>query len=297
MQTFLFLSQVLNLDLTSPLQGATTNELESELYYVGLPSSPILDYRTGTAPWERPTSSNVHPVLKELRPVFDHNIVTVWDDLGPEVYRHLDSIQVTWTSIDVVSFAEVGKKEQGPPVLWIGVKPQSLSRNDAHTAAVGCKQILESHQITDVEVEFRESIFTRSAGPKLLEPTPSKDATTSIHGPLTYALGLKIAAKDTQNAEGTGALYIRNGGKVYILTARHVVLPQNNKHYEYRNVTNERLRKVIHPGPQIFQNVLKSIEARINDRKSTIGTQNNTKKQAKNKSALKAAEAANKDFT
>lgn len=118
-------------------------------------------YRTGTTPWEPPTGSNAH-VIKELRPVFDHDIVTAWDDLCPEVYRCLDSIQVAWTSIDIVCFAEAGKKEDGPPVLWIGVEPQSLSRKDACTVAISCKQVLESHQITDVEVEFRESIVVQT---------------------------------------------------------------------------------------------------------------------------------------
>lgn len=303
----LFSSWVSNLDLTSSLQDAF-DELESKLYYAGLPSHPVLVYRTGTTPWEPPTDSNAH-VLKELRPVFDHNIGTVWDDLSQEVCRQLDSVQVTWTSIDVVCFAEVGKKEDGPPVLWIGVKPQSLSRKDAHTAAVGCKQLLESYRITDVEVEFRESTVTQSAHAKLLEPVPPEDATANVHGPLTHALGLQIAVQATQHeaaAEGTGALYICDSNKLYILTAQHVVIPptgRNNNPYEYRGLSHERTRKVIHLGPLAIQNIRESIEARIDHQKDAIAAQTgklsssvgNAKKRVE--STLKVAEAAKKDLT
>ena len=75
-------------------------------------------------------------------PVFDHLIADAWDELGPLVPDYLDSINVTWTTIDVVRLAEE-EKEPGPPVLWIGVKPGSLSREDAQVATVGCEGLLK----------------------------------------------------------------------------------------------------------------------------------------------------------
>ncbi|KAI1787627.1 hypothetical protein LXA43DRAFT_895905, partial [Ganoderma leucocontextum] len=117
-------------------------------------------------PWEKPTGPEAYRVLKEARPVFDHRIATVWDDLGPKVPDYLDSVGVKWTSVDVVRFAKVGE-DPGPVVLWIGVKPQSLSREDARAAAVGCLGLLKEFEIADVDVEFRESVFTRLGGPKL----------------------------------------------------------------------------------------------------------------------------------
>ena len=141
-------------------------ELEATLYYAGLPSRPLLVYRSGSTPWKMTLGPWYYPVMKELRPVFSHKIATVWGDLGPKVCSCLDTLRVTWTSIDVVRFAgmEVGLGETtpgppGPTILWIGVMPQSLSSEDAHTAAVACLELLESYKITDVEVEFRESIF------------------------------------------------------------------------------------------------------------------------------------------
>jgi len=218
-----------SLDATSSsLSPHSISKQEAIHHYAGLPSDPILVYRTGTKPWEQPTGFKPYRVLKELSPVFSHDIVYAWDDLGPEVCSCLDSLQVTWTSVDVVYLARA-RRDDGYPILWIGVKPKSLSYEDAHIAAVRCQELLESYKITDIEVEFRESIFTRSAGPKLLQPLPSTNATAGVRGPLTPALGLRIAAaRAAPNAEGTGALYIsagHNSDKVYILTTRHVILP------------------------------------------------------------------------
>ena len=112
-------------------------EFEAKSYYFGFPSRPVSVYRTGT-PWERPIGP--YHVPKEARPVFDHPIADAWDELGPQVPDYLDSMNVTWTTIDVVRFTE-DEKEPGPPVLWIGVKPGSLSREHAKATVVGC----ESH--------------------------------------------------------------------------------------------------------------------------------------------------------
>jgi hypothetical protein len=105
------------------------SEYEALAYYAGLPSEPVLVCRTGNTSWKRPTGFGAYGVLREVRPVFDHQIATVWDNLGPKVPDYLDSVGVLWTSIDVVRFRVADSREvPGPVVLWIGVKPQSLWR-------------------------------------------------------------------------------------------------------------------------------------------------------------------------
>ncbi|KAL4066441.1 hypothetical protein V8B97DRAFT_2009811 [Scleroderma yunnanense] len=94
-----------------------------------------------------------------------------------------------WTSIDPVRFAEVGK-EPGSLFLWVGMMPKTLSRDDAKVAAVRCKEILAEYEINDVEIAFRESVFTRSAGPQLLDHVPSVDPTADVRNPFTPALML-----------------------------------------------------------------------------------------------------------
>lgn len=88
--------------------------------------------------------------------------------------------------------------------------------------------------------------------------------------PLTPALGLQIAAQATPYVEGTGALYIRESSdstKVFVLTARHVVLPPNaepNELYIRKDVRPRQPRRdVLLLGSKAFQQVLKSTMVKI----------------------------------
>ncbi|KAF8844164.1 hypothetical protein BDN67DRAFT_987988 [Paxillus ammoniavirescens] len=201
-------------------------------YYSGLYSSPTLVYRTGTAPWIMPTGPEARRQFKELRPVFGHKLHVIWTELGPKVCQLLDSRGVLWTFIDIVRFIKVGEGETvGPIVLWIGVAPETLFGEDAHTLANGCPDLLKEFGITGVEVEYRESIYTQSAGPALLKPVSNAHLTVDVRGPFTPALGLSIAAQATSHAERLGGFYLAEGGdskKVLLVTARHVLFPPND---------------------------------------------------------------------
>ncbi|KAF8954752.1 hypothetical protein BDZ97DRAFT_1908028 [Flammula alnicola] len=234
-------------------------DFEAKSYYYGLPSKPISIYHTGAA-WKRPTGPEAQRVPKEARPICVHPIADVWDELGPQFPEYLDSVNVKWTTIDVTRFAEV-EKDAGPVFLWVGVKPGSLSRENAEVAAVGCKKLLEGFELPDIEVAFRESLFTRSAGPQLLNYVSSVHATADVRSPLTPALGLHIAAQATPHLEGTGGIYIREGAKVFVLTARHVVIPPNARCNELysRTKASQVRRDVFLLGSKAFQEELKSI--------------------------------------
>lgn len=258
---------------TSLAPSASVSEMEAFSYYAGLPSRPKLVFRTGTTPWVDPTGPEEYPELKELKPVFGHKIATVWKNLGNKVYHYLDLLKIMWTSIDVVRFAKVGEAP-GPVVLWIGVTPKSLSGNEAYTAGLGCLTLLEEFDITDVEVEFRESVYSQLAGPKLLDPVSDEDPTVSVRGPLTPVLGLQIAAKRTPSVEGTGGLFISEGGnseKILFITARHVVFPPNepNNNYAYKNRSQSR-HEVILLGTKAFEKYVESIKANIESQQGKI---------------------------
>lgn len=245
---------------------------ESTSYYFGLYSSPQLVYRTGTTPWKRPTGFEAYCQRKELRPVFGHKINGVWKDLGPKVCQLLDSKEVLWTSIDVVRFKD-DTGPIGPVVLWIGVVPETLSTEDARTSANNCLDLLKEFGIADVDVEFRCSIYTRSAGPRLLTPSLLKpvfqwDPTVDVRGPLTAVSGLSIAAEATPHTEGTGGLYFAEGGtskKVLLITARHVVFPQHeapNYHYTRQDTSAPR-RNVLLLSENRYEELVASIRIRI----------------------------------
>jgi hypothetical protein len=85
-----------------------------------------------------------------------------------------------FTTIDVVRFKKVevdeapedeedaeseqkGKAEKpvvGPVTIWIGVSPESTSATAAHDMAQDV--LLKDYQITDVDIDFRESFDTRA---------------------------------------------------------------------------------------------------------------------------------------
>ena len=136
------------------------SELESKLYYYGLFSKAVLVARSGTDIWELPTGYEASLRPKELRPSGNHPIKAVWEDkLGPQIYNILDSKGVQWTSIDLPRIGFAGERF-APVVVWIGVKPNTLSGVDGLTVAKECKQLLVASEILDVEVEIRESVVT-----------------------------------------------------------------------------------------------------------------------------------------
>jgi hypothetical protein len=123
----------------------------------------------------------------------------------------------------------------------MGVVPDSLSAEDGIEVATGCKSILFAHEIDDVHVEIRESDIFRSASPEMYKPGATSNATVRVRKPFSTALGLPICSGDTTPIEGTGGFFIsdpRCSGKIYLITARHVVLrpdEDSNKLYEHHN--------------------------------------------------------------
>ena len=240
---------------------------ESKSDFYGLPSSPLSIFHTGPA-WKLPTGPQAQRIPKEARPVCSHAIAPVWDRLGKKIYEHFDSVGLKWTSIDPVRFAEV-RRLPGPLFLWVGVMPNTLSRDDAEVAAGRCKDILAEYEIFDVEIAFRESVFTRFTGPQLLDHTsPVHDPTANVRSLFTPTLGLQIARLAFPHCEGTGCLYLRESSdsdRVLLLTARHVVLPpsEHPNHLYHRKANNTPCLKVIHLGSKAYQDALEALVRNI----------------------------------
>ncbi|KAK0222319.1 hypothetical protein IW262DRAFT_1460632 [Armillaria fumosa] len=213
--------------------------------FYGLPSNPFCIYRTGTE-WPVPKGPQAQRVPREASPVCNHPIQAVWPALGEQVYELLDSLDVKWSTIDPVRFAEEGGKP-GPLHLW---------------------KILAAAQFPDVEIAFRESVFTRSTGPQLLNHVFSVDPTFDIRSPFTGTPGIPIAPRNTPHLEGTGALYLCEGGqsdRIFLLTARHVPLPpgvHSNKLYE-RKRSNQRRHEVLILGSKAYQDALEDMMVKI----------------------------------
>ncbi|KAK0214044.1 hypothetical protein IW262DRAFT_1408250 [Armillaria fumosa] len=287
------------MDLSDVSFGRTENtspSMEAKYYYAGLPSSPVLVARTSTSPWAMPKGLEAYHEPKQLYPVFNHTLNTVWDGLlARRVHACLDELDVNWTSTDIV---RIGKPPAfAPVILWIGVVPNSLSGEDGYTTVFRCREVLREFDITDVEIEIRESSVIRSAGPKLLEPVSFRHPIADVQGPLTHALGLPIAAQATPNIEGTGGFFLTGGGdskKLLLVTARHVVFPTNkgpNSKFERKSGSQPRVN-VLLLGDTSYQELLASILTRIRRLGVIVEHEERLVKAAKGKEARENAQCA-----
>lgn len=95
-------------------------------------------------------------------------------------------------------------------------------------AATGCKKILGDYEITDVEIAFRESVFTWFATTQFLGHVTATHPTVEVRRPFTAALGLNVSPKAFPSLHGTSCLYLCDGDnsdKILVLMARHTALP------------------------------------------------------------------------
>ncbi|KAG6876994.1 hypothetical protein C0992_011143 [Termitomyces sp. T32_za158] len=244
---------------------------EATSYYSGIsPDPPMLLYRTGKIPWTMPTGPEAYRELSEMRGVFGHRINDVWKTLGHEG-ELLDQQKVLWSSIDVVRFCKSKNTSVlGPVVLWIGVLPDTLTCKEAFNSANGLLELLQRHDITDVDVEYREFVYRRSVGPPLLkwlyhELYPTADYV----GPLTAVLGLPIASSTMPHLQGNLGFYLADGGQsedLLAVTARHVLFPPNEASADYTYTNNDMPRKdVILLGLKGYRDLVKSIKYKMDE--------------------------------
>jgi hypothetical protein len=260
---------------TTPSPPPPVSGDEAKFYYAGLPSSPVLIARTGSTPWEAPTGLEAYPKLKELRVVGEHEINDVWeDDLALKVHAILRAKGVDWSSTDVIRIGYVDEPSGGV-ILWIGVKPDSLSYEVGIDAALQCEELLLDYGINDVDVEIRQSEVIRSAGPQLLQPTFDYDPTVDAREPLTATLGITICSQSTPWAEGTGSFFLSEGGgskRLLLATARHVIFPPNKENNDLFERKSDSLRRhdVLVLSDVSFKQHLVSIKAKIDGQEVII---------------------------
>nr|ODN94613.1 hypothetical protein L204_04748 [Cryptococcus depauperatus CBS 7855] len=185
-------------------------------------------------------------IIREARDVHGHPMQAVWSELGERVCALHDGHKVRWTSIDVVAFAEAGKRTFSLPLIWIGIEPGSLAYELVNTAAEAVHFLL-------TEAGFRESVITCSVdGPKMLSVGPFNHSVREYGKHFTPALGLSIAPLKTPHFEGTGALYLReskDSKRVFLLTCAHVARPppvNQNKGLASKTKSHPREKVIVH---------------------------------------------------
>lgn len=162
---------------------------------------------------------------------------------------------------------EVKKPAISPVTIWIGVFPGSTSATAAHDAAQDVLALLRDYQITNIDVDFRESFYIREAGPQLLRPVHDMNPLYDVISPLTPALGLPISSTTRLNAQGTMALYLAEGGdsdKLLGLTCRHVLVGPKEPNVDFvRHLSGRPNDVILLGGKRAFKSFLETIQARI----------------------------------
>ncbi|KAG7448833.1 uncharacterized protein BT62DRAFT_730250 [Guyanagaster necrorhizus] len=226
---------------SSPTSRLVVTENLSEVYYKGLPSRPLLIATTNPSPYDYPTGPEAYAVLKELRELGDHPLASVWDHgLADRLRSGLNTMCVNWTSIDAVRMVKEGQSS-GPAIVWIGVEFGALTFKEGSDVAFNCLSFINSYGFRDYHVEIRESRVMRQEGNRFFDTVRWSDPTFAVRDPYTATLGIPISTKNKPLAEGTGGFYLSAGGDdkdIYLVTARHVVLPvdkSENREYQHRN--------------------------------------------------------------
>ena len=242
------------LDPATPPPCLVTEEVAAG-YYKGLPSRPRLVATTRPGPFETPAGPEAYTVPKELRVLGNHPLANIWeDDLAFKLHHVLNSMDVNWTSTDVVRIANA-EDSSGAVVIWIGVEPGTLSFDDGAVVVLKCREVLDTYRIQGVDIEIRESRIIRPAGRRFLSPALGRllapDPTLTHRESFTATLGIPISTKKMPHIEGTGGFYISAGGddkKIYLVTARHIVLPKNkdtNVEWRRKNTSEPRYDVVV----------------------------------------------------
>lgn len=215
------------------------DDFERVAYYNGITGDdkqPHLLYRSDyrTTPFLKPTGRFAHLSVKTLRGVHDTALNPVWDAVGPEICALLLKRGIDWSSINPARFFTRGEPGSlGPVVVWIAVRPGSTSPDTAHVVSKDILAFLCAHGVEDAVVEWREAVLQRLAGPPLLRPTSSFNATHHVRRFLTPLLGVPLGA---DQREGTLTLWFHEsedpGSKVFGVSSRHVLRGESDTLYE-----------------------------------------------------------------
>ena len=204
--------------------------------------------RSSKFDWKEVTDLAGRPLKKELNPFGVHPLNDCWDAVAESVITILNHKDVQWTSIDAVRIGY--QNGQAFPILWIAVRPKSLSGEDGLQIARKCKGVLEVNSILDVQCEIREAERLSTTRPVLLKSDQPRCPTADLQVSLTTSLGTSISPVNYPYVEGTFGFYISSNNRLFGVTARHVVLPCNEVcNDEYRvDSASQAVQPLMLPG-------------------------------------------------
>ncbi|KAJ3822737.1 hypothetical protein F5880DRAFT_1483572, partial [Lentinula raphanica] len=274
------------------------SKLEAHFYYAGVGSGgrgPKLIYRTSDDKFEEPSSPKAYRRLMRVIAVQDSHQLGqngLWDVVRDQVVELLIKRNIEVSSVDFVRFTWLNKKadhetveidedmayydipliqpiERGRrhytnPTIWVGVLPESLTGAVAHESAKDIRALLDSLQVHNVDIAYRESVYTNftGRGPDLFRPVEDGHSLKGIIDNVSVHLGLPIAGRKT-HMEGTLGPYFCVGDKLYAITTRHNLFPDNGDNEVYRYNKSVPKTKVLVMGKSAFRHHLAHIKILI----------------------------------
>lgn len=209
---------------------------------------PKLVFRTSTDVFTPPTTGRhcePDPRVMQLLGVYDHNKLgqdNLWATIREKVVKLLNNREIQHTSVDLARFRWDEQNTDGGIetvtsriTIWVGVLPDSTTGDAAFESSQDILQLLEQHDIHDIDVAYCESVAQPLTGPELLAPVNDLHPLKDVIDWVTTALSLPIAGLKTLHMQGTLGFYFQVGDDLYGVTARHVLFPvdQGNSSYTY----------------------------------------------------------------
>ncbi|KAI0041415.1 hypothetical protein FA95DRAFT_1501512 [Auriscalpium vulgare] len=271
--------------MTSAESSHEVSTLEKRLYYFGLRGNrrlgPKLVFRTSTDVFTPPTGPENDARPMQLLGVYYHNKLgqnNLWATIREAAVELLDNRKVQFTSVDLARFRweeqnTVSGRETvtSRVTIWVGVLPDSTTSEAAFESSQDILQLLNQHDIRDVDVAYRESVAQPRTGPALLAPVNNYHLLKDVLDRVTTTLGLPIAGLKTPRTEGTLGFYFGVGEDLYGVTARHVLFPEDLGNTQFRLHHSAGHRKeVILMGERGFDEFLAFIEDKIDTLKTAV---------------------------
>lgn len=229
-------------------------------------------FKTGAA-WPKATGGpHAYPFRRELRPIGDHPILSVWDGIPTDAGAYLEEVGKALTAVMALGFANVGEKTAFCPlVVTVRVEPEAIEFELAKSVAEHVKIILTKAGFDDIEVAiwaFATS-FSARVGPKLTSLDPELEAAvTEFHHPFASTLGIGIAPLGQTGHEGSLGMFMTrgDGSELLGITAAHVARPPpmfpDNKGLPERSAERHR-EEIVVLGDKAYRLAVERIETRI----------------------------------
>jgi hypothetical protein len=106
---------------------------------------------------------------------------------------------VTYDDIPPIQPVEDGERHYTNPTIWIGVLPETLTGAVAHESSKDIRTFLDSLQVQDVDIAYRESVYKTlpGHGPALFRPVEDGDPLKDVIDNVSVPLSLPIAGRKT----------------------------------------------------------------------------------------------------